>query len=264
MTSTVATLIVLAAGRGTRFGGPKQLAAVRDDGSTITDFLLRRAEAAGLDRAVIIVNGDIEQRFRAHLDATTTEVSVELVVQQRPRGTADAVLTARPAARGSIVVANADDLYPASAFAALVGHLRDVPVDEHAAVGFRLDRTRVGSRPESRALLDVDESGFLLRIREAGIVHDGHDRFSTMGSGESVTGDQLVSMNIWAFRPSVFDALERAVSERQERGADREVFLPDVVSSMVGAGATVRVLPSVETCVGLTYAEDLDAVRSAL
>jgi len=264
MSTTEATLVVLAAGRGTRFGGAKQLAPVRDDGSTITDILLRRAAAAGVDRAAIVVNRDIETRFRAHLDAMTSDMPVELVVQPRPRGTADAVLTASRAVRGPIVAANADDLYPASAFVALAAHLREAPAPEHAAVGFRLDRTRVGSRPESRGLLDVDGTGVLQRIREARIVRVDDERFSIGGSGEPVGGDQLVSMNIWAFRSSVFDALEQAVSVHEQQGSDREVFLPDVVASMVDAGATVRVLPSPETCLSLTYAEDLDALRSAL
>jgi bifunctional N-acetylglucosamine-1-phosphate-uridyltransferase/glucosamine-1-phosphate-acetyltransferase GlmU-like protein len=264
MTATEATLVVLAAGRGTRFGGPKQLVAVREDGSTITDILLRQAAAAGVERAVIVANADIEQRFRDRLDAMTADGPVELVIQRLPRGTADAVLTARHAVPGPIVVVNADDLYPASAFTALAAHLRDAPAHEHVAIGFRLDRTRVESRPRSRALLDVDATGVLRRIREAQIVSGRGAPFSLAGSGDPVAGDQLVSMNIWAFRSSVFDALERALSEHEEHGATGELLLPDVVTSMVDAGSTVRVLPTVETCIGLTYADDLDAVRSAL
>ena len=262
--TTATTLVVLAAGRGTRFGGPKQLVAVRDDGSIITDILLCRAAAAGVERAVMVVNDDIARRARAHMDARDPGVSIELVVQPRPRGTADAVLAARDAAPGPIVVVNADDVYPASAFAALAAHLRDAPADEHAAVGFRLDRTRVGARPESRALLDVDETGLLRGIREAQLRDDGDGEFSTTESSDAVAGDQLVSMNIWAFRASAFDALAAAVAEHDRRGTAGEVFLPDVVASMVAAGERVRVIPSAETCVSLTYAEDLDAVRSAL
>src|SRR5207244_4504872 len=138
----------------------------------------------------------------------TPDVRVDLINQRRPWGTADAVLAARDAVPGPIVVVNADDLYPASAFAALAQHLRHAPAAEHASVGFRLDRTRVGSRPESRALLDADEAGALRAIREAKIESDGEGRFSIADSAEAVAGDQLVSMNIWAFRPSVFAALD--------------------------------------------------------
>jgi NDP-sugar pyrophosphorylase family protein len=263
MTATEATLVVLAAGRGTRFGGPKQLVAVRDDGSTITDILLRRAAAAGVEHAAIVVNPDIEGRFRSHLDAMSHGVRVDVVIQPRPSGTADAVLVTRNAVPGPLVVVNADDIYPAGAFSALAAHLVEAPPHEHAAVGFRLDRTRIASRPESRALLDVDESGVLRHIRETQVERSADGTFSTTGAAELVAGDQLVSMNIWAFRPSVFDALSDAVREHDRRDADGEVFLPDVVAAMVGAGAIVRVLPTEEPCVSLTYPDDLDAVRSA-
>jgi NDP-sugar pyrophosphorylase family protein len=262
MPPTQAALVVLAAGRGKRFGGPKQLVAVRDDGSTVTDVLVRRAAAAGVERAVIVVNADIERRFRLHLDVMRPGIAVDVVVQQQPSGTADAVLVTRDAVPGPMVVVNGDDLYPAGAFAALAAHLVDAPADEHAAIGFRLDRTRIGSRPESRALLDVDRSAVLCRIRETQVEHGADGTFRTTGS-EPVAGRQLVSMNIWGFRSTVFDALEKAVAEHPRQGGADEVLLPDVVASMVDAGATVRVLPTEETCVGLTYPEDLDSVRSA-
>jgi bifunctional N-acetylglucosamine-1-phosphate-uridyltransferase/glucosamine-1-phosphate-acetyltransferase GlmU-like protein len=264
MTLTEATLVVLAAGRGTRFGGPKQLTAVREDGSTITDVLLRRAGRVGIDRAVIVVNADVERRFRSHLEAVRPAARANVVVQRHLRGTADAVLAARGAVGGSVVVVNADDLYPASAFAALAAHFLEAPAHEHAAVGFRVDRTRIGSRPESRALLNVDERGMLRGIQEAQIRQDGAGGFASLEPRASVAGDRLVSMNIWAFRPDVFDALEAAVDDHDRRGAGGEVFLPDVVASMVAAGEKVRVVPSEETCLSLTYPEDLDAVRSAL
>ena len=264
MTATATCLVVLAAGRGKRFGGSKQLVAVRDDGSTIMDILVRRAAAAGIELAAIVVNAEIERDVHAHLDSVNPDARVQLVTQQRPRGTADAVLVARDVVTGPIVVANADDLYPMSAFALLAAHLRDAPAHEHAVVGFRLDRTRIGSRPESRALLEVDESGLLTSVREAQIELRGDGTFAMSGAPEVLAADQLVSMNMWAFRTNVFDALEAAVADRDRRGADGEVFLPDVVASMIAEGATVRVLPCGETCVGLTYADDVETVRSVL
>jgi bifunctional N-acetylglucosamine-1-phosphate-uridyltransferase/glucosamine-1-phosphate-acetyltransferase GlmU-like protein len=264
MAPSEVTLVVLAAGRGTRFGGPKQLVAVRDDGSTITDILLRRAGDAGIECAAIVVHPDIETEVRSHLVAFPPDIPVRLVLQRHRRGTADAVLAARDSVAGPIIVVNADDLYPASAFAALAAQLRDAPAHEHAAVAFRVERTRIGSRPESRALLDVDESGLLRGIREAKIKRDDDGGFSTTEAREAVSADRLVSMNIWAFRHAVFDALQPAVDDFERRAVGGEVYLPEVVASMVAAGDAVRVLPSDETCVSLTYPEDLDAVRSAV
>jgi bifunctional N-acetylglucosamine-1-phosphate-uridyltransferase/glucosamine-1-phosphate-acetyltransferase GlmU-like protein len=210
------------------------------------------------------VHADIEAQVRSHLDeAIRPHGHVELILQRHRRGTADAVLAAQHSVPGPMIVVNADDLYPPSAFTALAAHLQDAPAHEHAAVGFRVERTRIGARPESRALLDVDESGVLRGIQEAKIRQDGDGGFSTTEPHETVAGDQLVSMNIWAFRPDVFDALEAAVADFERRSVDGEIYLPDVVASMVAAGSTVRVLPSDETCLSLTYPEDLDAVRSA-
>src|SRR5262249_53334413 len=160
---------------------------------------------------------------------------------------------ARDVVAGSIVVVNADDLYPPGAFASIAAHVRDAPAHEHAVVGFRLDRTRLGSRPESRALLDVDASGVLRRVREARIGLRSDGAFAAAGLSEVVASDQLVSMNMWAFRASVFDALQKAVAERDKGSVGGEVFLPDVVASMLEEGATVRVLRSDEPCVGITY-----------
>jgi bifunctional N-acetylglucosamine-1-phosphate-uridyltransferase/glucosamine-1-phosphate-acetyltransferase GlmU-like protein len=250
MAATDTCLVVLAAGQGTRFGGPKQLVAVRDDGATIMDVLIVRAAAVGIVNAVVVVNPEIEREVRAHLG-----VSVEVVVQKQRRGTADAVLTAREAAAGPIVVVNADDVYPLSAFAVVAMHL-----DEHAAVGFRLDRGRIGSRPESRALLECDATGLLTQVREVQIERRAGGSFVVAGESAIVAGDQRVSMNMWAFQPSVFDALDAAVAAKTEG----EVFLPDVVAAMVRAGAPVRVVPCDDECVSLTYAEDIAVVRSAL
>jgi dTDP-glucose pyrophosphorylase len=254
--------VVLAAGRGRRFGGLKQLTAVLGS-ATVTDVLAQRAAEAGAERAVIVVRAEIEPQVRAHLDAIGwPAIAVTFALQHKARGTADAVLAARDAVDGAFIVVNADDLYPASAFRALVDHLRDAPGDEHATVAFRLDRTLLGSRPESRALLTADDSGRLVDVHEGRVEKDGGLRFVRGDESEPLRGDELVSMNLWAFRPTVFAHLAAAVSEPDgERG---EVYLPDVVARMVGTGATVRVLPSDETCIGLTYGDDVDALRTAL
>jgi bifunctional N-acetylglucosamine-1-phosphate-uridyltransferase/glucosamine-1-phosphate-acetyltransferase GlmU-like protein len=264
VTVTGSSLVVLAAGQGVRFGGVKQLVAVRDDGATITDVLIRRAADAGLERAVIVVRAEIEELMRSHLDESDrAPIPVELAVQTRPRGTADALLSARGAVDGSVVVVNADDLYPAEAFRSIANHLRHASADEHAVVGFRLDRTLIGPRPEARALLTFDEHGGLAAVREGSVEKGDGLQFRTATAIAPLRGDEIVSMNMWGFRPSVFDALATAVAERGTRDPEAEVYLPDVVSTMIAAGDTVRVLGSDEDCIGITYREDLDTVRAA-
>jgi bifunctional N-acetylglucosamine-1-phosphate-uridyltransferase/glucosamine-1-phosphate-acetyltransferase GlmU-like protein len=244
------TLVVLAAGRGTRFGGPKQLAVVRADGATVTDVLAERAAAAGITQTVVVASPATATAFERY----------PVVVQEHRRGTADAVLRIRGTVAGSFIVVNGDDIYPARAFALLARHLRTAPDAEHAMIGFRLDRTLVGTEPESRALLTVD-GDILTGVREGRVEKDGNTlRFVRAGGTEPVAADAAVSMNIWAFRPDVFEALATVVAAT---GAG-EVYLPDVVAALIDQGAVVRVIPSAERCIGLTYATDLDAVRAAL
>ena len=262
---TGTSLVVLAAGLGTRFGGTKQLVPVRDDGATVTDVLLERAAAAGIAGAVIVVRPEIEDGLRARAHRMEQPgIRVELALQNRPRGTADAVLAARKAIDGAFIVVNADDLYPAVAFSLVARHLRDARSTEHAAVGFRLDRTLVGSRPESRALLTVGRTGTLVGVREGRVEKGSVLRFVTATSVEPLAGDELVSMNMWGFRPSVFDALTAAVLGAGAKTQSTEISLPEVVATMIEQDEAVRVLGCDEPCVGITYPDDVDAVRALL
>jgi dTDP-glucose pyrophosphorylase len=245
-------LIVLAAGSGTRFGGVKQLAPVGREGEAILDVLLERAHAAGFVSAVIVTSPAIEDQMSEHLDVHRPTLPVEIALQPTPAGTADAVLVTRDVIGGSFAVVNADDLYPGDAFAMLADHLSHS--DEPTLVAFRLARTLIGGRAVKRALLAFDDNGDLVAIRETTV---------TPGSGE-LHGDEWVSMNMWGFPLSMFEALEHAADEFTTRGTPGEILLPDVVSSLVARGDTVRALRCDQPCIGITYAEDVDVVRSAL
>jgi dTDP-glucose pyrophosphorylase len=270
------TLVILAGGVGSRFGGLKQLAEIRSDGAAIMDFLLERAARAGFERAIVVVAPATEHLVGAHLDAMRGSVfpadfPVELAVQRavpgrtKPLGTADAVLATRAAVEGSFAVVNADDLYPAAAFGAIASHLRRGPGDEHAAVAFPVAATLTEARPVSRALIEVDASGTLTSIREGRVLTEADGlRFEAGTFTTRLADDALVSMNMWGFRPSVFDALARAVPAFRASPVEGEVFLTDVVGSMVESGAVVRVIVSEGACPGVTYPDDLAAVQRAL
>jgi len=265
-------LVILAAGSGSRFGGPKQLVEVGAHGAAIMDISLERSAAAGVQRAVIVVAPGMEPLVRAHLDsmrrAARVDLPVELVVQpilpgrSGPLGTADAVLAARAAIDGPFVVVNADDVYPADAFEMLVAHLRAGPQHEHAMVAFRVRATLTARRPVSRALIDVDPAAELVAIREGTVLRVGDGlRFESGSAGQPLRGDEYVSMNMWALRVSVFDALADAVGEFVAGHTAGEIFLPDVLGSMVASGTTVRVFVSESRCVGVTHREDVAVVR---
>jgi choline kinase len=262
-------LIVLAAGRGARFGGLKQLASVGPTGEAILDVLMRRAAAAGFARAVLVVRDGIVEEVRSHLAARRPAVAVHLVCQAPIRpggalpGTGHAVLSCRGSVEGPFAVVNADDLYPDEAFRRLGHQLHSVR--EHVCVAFPVAQTLIGARPVSRAVVDLDGEARLVAIEE-GTVRRRPDglRFDARDGSRALTGNEWVSMNMWGFQPSIFDTLDGAVASHLAAGHPGEVNLPDHVASVVATGRTVRCVPCGARCIGLTYPEDVAVVSAAL
>jgi NDP-sugar pyrophosphorylase family protein len=266
------SVVVLAAGAGSRFGGPKQLAEVGPAGEAIMDVVVRRAAAAGFARAVIVVAPEMVADVRDHVAARgAAGIPIEVVVQRsvpgraKPLGTAAAVVAADAAIDGTFVVVNGDDVYPADAFALIADHLRNAPADEHALVAFRVARTLTSDRPVSRAAIEIGAQSQLLAVREGTVVRGQEGlRFETATSVQPLADDMPVSMNMWGFRDSVLGAFADAVDEFVASDRAGEVLLPDVVTALVRSGAVMRVLVSEGTCIGVTHPEDVVAVRNAL
>jgi hypothetical protein len=116
-----------------------------------------------------------------------------------------------------------------------------------------------------RARIEVDAEQHLAGIREGAVIPGGDGlQFEVDGATQPLPDDALVSMNMWGFRPPIFEALDRAVGSFLAGPRAGEVYLPDAVAAQMAAGATVRVLVSDEPCLGITYAEDVAAIRNAL
>ncbi len=285
---TAPTLVLLAAGMGSRFGGPKQIAPIGPGGSALIDYAARDAMAAGFGRLVLIVRGEIADAVDAHVqDHWPAELRPEYVRQdlepaavaatsagrQKPLGTAHALVAAAPSLDGPFGVANADDLYGASAFAMLADHLRQG--GGHALVGYRLANTLLGDRPVNRALCEVDADGNITRIAEGAVhVGDGELTWRPIGASDDdarpMKGDEPVSMNLWGFTPAILPVLKDAFAEFEAGGriaAGEELFLPNVVGENLrsaGGDLVVTMLVSDDRCLGVTHPDDVPLLQETL
>jgi len=285
------TLVVMAAGMGSRYGGLKQVEPVGPAGETILEYSAHDALAAGFDKVVLVIRGAIEREFRQLLGKRIEQrVDTRYVFQEldampegfavpagrsKPWGTGHAVLVAAPAVAEPFAVVNADDFYGRGSYEALAAHLgaasRPGSAAEHCMAAFVLDNTLSEHGAVSRGVCSVSADGFLTRIDERLQVQRRNGRVGYLdaaGSFRELTRDSLVSMNMWGFVPSLFAELEAMFVEFlrariAEPGA--ELYLPAAVTELVGRGsARVRVLPTRERWLGVTHREDLLPVREAI
>jgi dTDP-glucose pyrophosphorylase len=267
------TLVVLAAGRATRYGGVKPLATVGLAGEAVLDVLASDALSAGFERLVLVIGPETGPAIRYHVARTWPRaVRVEFARQETPRGTVDALLAAAHLldASSPFGVANADDLPGEAGLALLAGHLRRCE-PTNAAVCYRLRDSLLGDEPVTRGLCEVDPDGMLVAV-------DERRRVTPLAAGrivaddgrkpEELDPDQLVSMNLWGFRADVLDLLQDAAAAADGHA---EVLLPEVVDGMLAerragtAGAMeVRVLRAPGRCIGVTHPGDVALVQAEL
>jgi hypothetical protein len=272
------TLVLLAAGLGSRYGGPKQIDPVGPGGATLIDYAAFDARRVGWDHVVLVVRSENESAVRSAAgDRIARHVRVDYAVQDaalppgyrpppgrnKPWGTGHALLAAAPHLRGPFAVLNADDFYGA-------GSYRTRPEREHALVSFELRSTLSPAGTVNRGLCRVEESGVLREVREVlRIEADGAD--ARHPDGESfarVSGDTPVSLNFWGFGADVLAAFESSFARflaTHGESTTAELFIPEVVQALIDtAAAHVRVLPGGGPWAGLTYPEDRPHLVSRL
>jgi len=276
------TLVILAAGMGSRYGGLKQLESVGPGGETIMDYSIYDALRAGFGQAVFVIRDDMKDAFRETIGRRyERHIPVAYAFQrledlpagytvpagrEKPWGTGQAVLAAAGRVNEPFAVVNADDFYGANSFAALGRFLQeddtgDVPT--YAMVGFTLRETLSESGTVNRGCCRCTPDGWLEEITEiANIEAHGSDARYVDGAGNEhvLSGDTRVSMNTWGFRPVFLENL-RAQFERflEQNGTSStaEFYLPTGVQQLMRAGrARVRVLPTPDRWVGVTHKED--------
>jgi NDP-sugar pyrophosphorylase family protein len=272
------TLLVLAAGMGSRYGGMKQIDPVGPEGETIMDYSIFDARRAGFGKVVFVIRKEIEQQFEETIATRYAKrVPVEYVFQEidklvpsqmipagrtKPWGTAHALLVASPVIHEPFAVINADDFYGEETFRSIARHLQSGSSD-YAMVSFKLRNTLSEFGSVARGICKVDANGYLNEIVERKDIElvDGQV-VDTDSEGNEVrlTGDEVVSMNMWGFTPDIFpQLLEKFQEFLREHAADSkaECYIPSTLNALIAAGtARVRVLPGGETWFGVTYRED--------
>ncbi len=286
------TLVVMAAGIGSRYGGLKQIDPVGPSGEVVLDYSVYDALRAGFDRVVFIIRKDIEAAFRetigrrieravdtAYVLQSLDQVPAGWAVpadRMKPWGTGQAILACRGTVATPFLTVNADDYYGRTAFEAVAGFLRGLPagaaVPEFGMVGYRLDNTLSEHGTVARGVCEATPDGYLVGIRELlkikrfpdGIKHTENDVDWTGLDPASWT-----SMNCWGFTPALFDELERRFPVFLRKSAAKilkaEFLIPEVVGELVREGlARVRILPTKERWFGVTYPEDRPLFKAAI
>ena len=232
--------------------------------------------ASGFGTIVLVIGPHTGPAIRYHVERMwPSGVDARFALQRAPLGTVDAVLAAEEhlGDEESFAVANADDLYGREALSVLADHLmRGEP--SHALVGFRLRNSVIGSGPVTRGIVQGDGQGWLEAIEERRKVQAAPSGRFDIHDGRQpavVEGDELVSLNLWGFRPSIRKMFRVAMDEAIDASENAEVLLPEVVASIVadhaGAGdpaGRFRVLTTESRCIGVTHPEDLALVQEAV
>lgn len=273
-------LVLLAAGRGVRFGGLKQLAPVGPRGEALIDYTARDALAAGYEGVVLVVREEIRDLVASHVSARWPEdLPVDVVVQPARPGTVYAVVSATPAIDGPFTVANADDLYGSRALTAIREHFAMVgsSTPTHVLVAYQLSKTVLTDAEVRRGVCEVGGSSKLAAIREHRVRLRADGRFDalplTPEEGGAVLGrsarvldpESLVSMNLWGFSPSILDHLSEAIAPFEPLGPEHEVLLPQVLGDLIDRRSVqVEVIETASCCYGLTHREDVALVREHL
>ena len=285
------TLLILAAGMGSRYGGLKQMDPMGPHGETVLDYSVYDAIRAGFGRVVFIIREDFAEAFQQGVGARFAgRIQVDYVFQRlddlpegfsvpdgrsKPWGTAHAVRAARHAIHEPFAVINADDFYGRDAYLKAAGFFAGLPASASQAsamVGYPLENTLSNHGHVNRGICKTDEAGCLTNVEEYLNIEresDGLVRGNALdGKRHVVPAGSLVSMNFWAFGPAFFVQLEEAFSRFLLESGDQmksECYIPTVVDHLIHGGhAQCRVLQTTSPWFGVTYPDDKPHVVQAI
>lgn len=274
------TLLILAAGMGSRFGGLKQVEPVGPNGEAIIDYSIFDAIRAGFGKVVFVIRENFADAFKEKFgDKLAGKIEVEYVFQdldnlpegfslpegrEKPWGTAHAILVAKNAINEPFCALNADDFYGYNAYKVIADFLKaSKNPTEYSMVGYKLGNTLSDFGSVSRGISEVNKNGELESIVETKKIFKKDGKVISEepdGSEKLLTGNETVSMNMWGFKTSIFPFLEEKFKEFLKTEIDKpksEMYIPSVVFEMIEKGnATVKVLKTDSPWFGVTYKED--------
>jgi dTDP-glucose pyrophosphorylase len=282
------TLVILAAGMGSRYGGLKQIDGVGPSEEGIIEYSIYDAIRAGFGKVVFIIRKDIEAPFREKFDGKfgdQIEVAyafqgmdsyvpedVDHTKREKPWGTSHAMLVAKEVTQEPFAVINADDYYGTKAFAKMAKFLTEEASPElFSMVGYVLHRTLSDHGTVNRGVTEVSDDQMLKDVNERLKIKRGDDgKVTYLGDDDNryeLADDAVVSMNFWGFHPSIFNRIEADFQDfaRDNQGKPRaEYLIPELVDGMIKEGsAKVKVLVSDDRWYGVTYQEDKPKVQAA-
>lgn len=273
------TLVVLAAGISSRFGGGKQLAPVGPHGEALFDYAIFDALRKGYRQIALVIRKDAQREFETHMtDTWGNDLTVRYALQeaprlprQRPWGTGHAILSSHNAVSGPFAVVNADDWYPPEGFAQLRNSLATHP-GHHALVVYRLSTTPMSKDGGvSRAVCEIAEGGALqsiFEVRDITKSGDGYVGRATDGSVVALAGSEMVSMNLWGFTESLFEPLAKQFDQFREAGtaeSEEEFLIGAAINEQLQGGhCRVHVVSGGEAGFGMTHRADRPAVTERI
>ena len=284
------TLLILAAGMGSRYGGLKQLDQLGPHGETIMDYSVNDAMAAGFGKVVFVIRRHMEEDFKKFiLSKYEHKIAVDYVFQEldmlpegitlnpdrvKPYGTAHAVLVAKDAIKEPFAVINADDFYGRDAFMTMGRFLMsqtDLNTHHYAMVGYQLNKTLSEFGTVSRGICETNDRHELTAITEMTKIRryeDGIKNVTENGEVTLLSETAPVSMNFWGFMPNIFSLMEKMFVDFLKENNDNpksEFFIPLVVNYLIlSKTATIQVLESDAEWFGVTYQEDRPSVVEKL
>ena len=285
------TLLILAAGMGSRYGGLKQIDGIGPNDEPIIEYSIFDAIKAGFGKIVFVIRKEFDEAFRSRFDQFSSRISIEYVYQPvnvkvegidtvnrtKPWGTSHAVLVAKDVIQEPFAVINADDYYGSESFKLMADHLvNKCSSSKMSMIGYVLSNTLSEHGTVNRGVCEVDANNFLIEVNErVKLANQNGKVIYNIGSDDpsgEVAADSSVSMNYWGFHPSIFKEIEKGLHDfmiTNSANPTAEYYIPNIVTDMIVSGKmVVRVIPTDDNWFGITYQEDkpmaIDAINKCI